>query len=96
MLLYLSICLAAGVASAQAGPPFTRVSPPPPDRDPQRREQIREVLKPARNAGSGAQVPTTDSVVLAPPSQYQLTPQGRAELREQLRREQIQNRGPQP
>jgi len=88
----MSFCLASGLASAQGAPPVGRSSMPPPDRDAQRREAIREVLKPGRDGVSTASI-NRNSVVPVSPPPYQLTPQARAELREQLRRERYDNRG---
>lgn len=89
ILLCMSFCLASGLASAQGAPPGSRGGVSPPDRDAQRREQIREVLKQGRGTGTPS---NGGSFLVSSPPPYQLTPQGRAELREQLRRERNDNR----
>lgn len=96
ILFSVSLCLASSLVCAQGAPPDGRGSVPPPDRDAQRREQIREVLKPGRAPVIVAPSPGGNSVLVASPPAYQLTPQGRAELREQLRRERYENRGVRP
>lgn len=101
ILLCMSFFLASGLASAQGFPPGSRSNHAPPDRDAQRREEIREVLKTGRTGGGSVppmNVPpptvplgSGGTVVLVAPPSYQLTPQARAELREQLRRERYEN-----
>jgi hypothetical protein len=88
ILLFLSPLLVSGLVSAQGAPL--------PDRDAQRREQIRDVLKSGRTGNTPGPMPSNSPVLLAQPPHYQLSPQGKAELREQLRREQNDYRGPRP
>jgi len=94
------MCLFLGTVPgwAQVGPPGGYGNFPPDDRDQQRREQIREVLKSGRQTVGSQGRPAGNAVVLAPVSpSYHLTPQARAELREQLRRDQNESRrGAQP
>jgi hypothetical protein len=59
----------------------------------QRRSELREVLRPSRVVVSDTT--TAQANVPTPPSHH-LTPEGRAELREQLRREQGGTRRQQP
>lgn len=96
-LLVVSLLLGSGLAWAQAGAPGSRGNPSGLDRDPQRREQIRESLKTVRQPANGPDILFDRNVVpVPPPPNYHLTPQGKAELREQLRREQNENRRGRP
>lgn len=100
-LFCMSFFLASGLASAQGAPPGSRGNQPPSDRDAQRREEIREVLKTGRTGGVSVPPMTVPpptvpqgsggAVLLVSPQSYQLTPQARAELREQLRRERYEH-----
>jgi hypothetical protein len=84
----VSLCLSATLASAQAAPPAERGGVYPSDPGAQRRVEIREVTMQGRGGGVGVPLAGGTSVMPASPSPpYQLSPQGRAELREQLRRE---------
>jgi hypothetical protein len=83
----VSLCLAASLASVQAAPPAERGGVYASDLGAQRRVEIREVTMQGRGGGVGVPPASGTSVTPASPPPYQLTPQGRAELREQLRRE---------
>jgi hypothetical protein len=96
---YVSLCLAACLASAQAAPPAERGGVYPSDPGVQRRVEIREVTMQGRGGGVGVPPGSGTSVMPASSLPYQLTPQGRAELREQLRRdryERPEKRGDRP
>jgi hypothetical protein len=93
---YVSMSLAASLASAQGAPPAERGSVYPPDPGAQRRVEIREVTMQGRVGGVGVPPAGGPSIMPAPPPPYQLTPKGRAELREQLRRERLEKQGDRP
>ena len=93
---YVSMSLAASLASAHGAPPAERSGVYPPDLGAQRRGEIREVTMQARVGGIGGPPASGNSVTPPPPPSYQLTPKGRAELREQLRRERSEKPGDRP
>lgn len=102
-ILFLSVTLAAasGCAWAQPGPPGGRAGPgggpvagPGAGQvtvDPKVQRQIREVLqinRPAAGVMEPDPIPTADRQPTPP---YQLTPEGKAQMREQLRRDRDPN-----
>lgn len=82
--------LGTGAVSAQPGP-RTEPGEPPADARQQRRVELREVLAPGRQPGYASGT-NTATLTNAPAPSRHLTPQERFELREQLRREQNENR----
>jgi len=90
ILVTIPFCLCALAVWAEPGPRASQGDPQQILRD-QRRSELRDVLRPPRPSDFG---PVSTSVRVeppAPPSRH-LTPQERAELREQLRREQNESR----
>lgn len=89
--LCVTFCLVSGLAMAQGVPPERRVGSLAANQEARRGGDIREVLKNVNTGASAPAVPGANPVPMTTPP-YQLSPKGRAELREQLRREQQEQR----
>jgi hypothetical protein len=94
LLVFLPFCVCSAAVLAQPGQRPGQGDPQQLVRD-QRRNELREVLRPPRQAGFGMETTTAHAEPVVPPSHH-LTPEGRAELREQLRREHNDNRRQRP
>ena len=94
LLVFLPLYVCSAAVLAQPGPWSGQGDPQQQVRD-QRRNELREVLRPPRQAGFGLETTTARADSPLPPSHH-LTPEGRAELREQLRREQYDTRRARP
>lgn len=91
VLVIFLLCTSAAAVPAQPGGQQALADRLQVERD-QRRNELREVLRPPRTV-----VPdTTTAQADVPPPVHHLTPQGRAELREQLRQDKNGTRRPIP